>query len=41
MVEVLFDQVGQFLNVLLEERLLSEEFDVVDVVALLGRNVQL
>ncbi len=39
MVEVLFDQVGEVLDVLLEEDLLKEEFGVFDVVALLGRDV--
>ncbi len=41
MVEVLFDQFGHVLDVLLEESLLYNEFLVFDVVALLGRNVQI
>ncbi len=41
MVEVLFNQFRQVLNVLLEEDLLNNEFWVFDVVALLVRNVQI
>jgi hypothetical protein len=41
LVEVLFNQFRQVLNVLLEEDLLNNEFWVFDVVALLVRNVQI